>query len=126
GTIGVPFPSTDARIVDVEQVSADRPAGAEGELLLFGPQVMKGYWNQPEETRKSLKDGWLYTGDLATMDADGYFKIVGRMKDMISAGGLKVYPDEVDGVLSSHPAVLEAATIGVPDAKRGETVKSFV
>jgi long-chain acyl-CoA synthetase len=126
GTIGVPLPSTDARIVDAQEERTDQPPGEGGELLLSGPQVMKGYWNQPEETKKVLKDGWLYTGDLATMDADGYFKIVGRMKDMISAGGFKVYPDEVDEVLSSHPAVLEAATIGVPDARRGETVKSFV
>jgi long-chain acyl-CoA synthetase len=126
GSIGLPFPNTDVRIADVDDSSKERPVGAEGELLLRGPQVMPGYWNQPEETAKVLKDGWLSTGDLAAMDADGYFRIVGRKKDMIKAGGFNIYPDEIDGVLHGHPAVLEAATIGVPDEKRGETVKSFV
>src|SRR5262249_44059116 len=87
---------------------------------------MQGYWNKPDETAQSIKGGWLHTGDLATVDAQGYFTIVGRKKDMIDASGYKVYPDEVDRVLMAHPAVLEAATIGVPDEKRGETVKSFV
>jgi long-chain acyl-CoA synthetase len=102
------------------------PPGEPGELLVRGPQVMVGYWNHPEETAAVLRDGWLHTGDLAAMDADGFFTIVGRKKEMIDAAGYKVYPDEVDRVLMSHPAVLEAATIGVPDPKRGETVKSFV
>jgi long-chain acyl-CoA synthetase len=100
--------------------------GAEGELLIRGPQVMQGYWNQPGETANTLRDGWLYTGDLATMDERGYFRIVGRKKEMIVAGGYKIYPDEVDRVLAAHPAVAESATIGVPDERRGETVKSFV
>ena len=126
GTIGVPIPGTDCRIVDMEAGTRDLPPGEEGELLIKGPQVMRGYWNKPGETANVLRDGWLYTGDLAVMDTDGFFKIVGRKKEMIDASGYKVYPDEVDRVLMSHPAVLEAATIGVPDPKRGETVKSFV
>jgi len=126
GTIGVPVSNTDARIVDAETGTTDVPPGEPGELLVRGPQVMVGYWNHPDETAAVLRDGWLHTGDLATMDADGFFTIVGRKKEMIDAAGYKVYPDEVDRVLMSHPAVLEAATIGVPDPKRGETVKSFV
>jgi len=126
GTIGLPVVGTDCRIVDIESGARDLPAGEAGELLIRGPQVMRGYWNKPDETANVLRDGWLYTGDLAVMDAGGYFKIVGRKKEMIDASGYKVYPDEVDRVLMSHPAVLEAATIGVPDPKRGETVKSFV
>lgn len=126
GTIGLPVVETDCRIVDAESGTRDLPPGQDGELVIRGPQVMSGYWNKPEETANVLRDGWLYTGDLAVMDADGYFKIVGRKKEMIDASGYKVYPDEIDRVLMSHPAVLEAATIGVPDPKRGEAVKSFV
>jgi long-chain acyl-CoA synthetase len=126
GTIGVPIPNTDCRIVDMASGTRDVPLGEEGELLIRGPQVMPGYWNKPEETANVLRDGWLFTGDLAVMDADGFCRIVGRKKEMIDASGYKVYPDEVDRVLMSHPAVLEAATIGVPDPRRGETVKSFV
>jgi long-chain acyl-CoA synthetase len=126
GTIGLPVVGTDCRVVDVESGTRDLAPEEAGELLIQGPQVMRGYWNNPEETANVLRDGWLHTGDLAVMDGDGFFKIVGRKKEMIDASGYKVYPDEVDRVLMSHPAVLEAATIGVPDPKRGETVKSFV
>jgi len=126
GSIGIPFPDTDCRIVDLDTGAKDVAAGEPGELLIKGPQVMAGYWNMPAETAGVLKDGWLHTGDLATMDEDGYFSIVGRKKDMILASGYNVYPDEVDGVLMKHPAVLEAATIGVPDPKRGESIKSFI
>ncbi len=126
GSIGIPLPDTDARIVDVEDGTMEMPVGEPGELLLSGPQVMKGYWNRPEATDEMIKDGWLYTGDLATVDEDGFFKIVGRKKDMILCSGYNVYPDEIDRVLMAHPDVLEAATIGIPDEKRGETVKSFV
>lgn len=126
GSIGLPLPSTDARIVDSEQGERELPPGEPGELCICGPQVTSGYWNRPDETAHALRDGWLYTGDLATMDADGYFHIVGRKKDMINAGGYKIFPDEVDAVLVSHPDVLEAATIGIPDPRRGETTKSFV
>lgn len=126
GSIGPPWPDTDARIVDLENGTTEMPVGTEGELVIKGPQVMKGYWNKPEATNEMIRDGWLHTGDIAKMDEDGYFYIVGRVKDMIICSGCNVYPDEVDEVLTAHPAVLEAATIGIPDAKRGETVKSFV
>jgi long-chain acyl-CoA synthetase len=126
GSVGVPFVETDARIVDLETGTRDLPPGQDGELLIKGPQVMGGYWNRPDETALVLKDGWLYTGDIARMDEDGYFYISGRKKDMILVSGYNVYPDEVDAVLLTHPAVLEAASIGVPDPKRGESVKSFL
>jgi long-chain acyl-CoA synthetase len=126
GSVGIPVSSTDIRIVDPDDPTKDMPMGEEGELVMRGPQVMQGYWNRPDETAKTIINGWLHSGDLATMDEEGYVRIVGRSKDMISAGGFKVYPDEVDNVLASHPDILEAATIGVPDEKRGETVKSFV
>ena len=126
GSVGVPVPGTDARVVDLADGVTDVPTGTAGELIISGPQVMKGYWNRPDATSDTIRNGWLYTGDIATVDPDGYFFIVGRKKDMILAGGYNVYPDEVDGVLMGHPAVLEAATIGLPDQKRGETVKSFV
>lgn len=126
GSIGVPVPDTDARIVSADDGTTELPTGEVGELLLKGPQVMRGYWKQPEETANALTDGWFHTGDLASIDEDGFFRIEGRMKDMINCNGLKVYPDEVDGILASHPAILEAATIGVPHPRRIETVKSFI
>lgn len=126
GSIGIPLPDTDARVVDVHDGAKEMPHGEEGELLLSGPQVMKGYWNRPSETAGAIRDGWLYTGDLATMDDEGFFRIVGRKKDMIKASGYNVYPDEIDRVLMAHDAVLEACTVGIPDEKRGETVKAFV
>ena len=126
GSIGVPFIETDSKIVDLDTGTRELPPGEDGELVLKGPQVMQGYWNRPEETALALRDGWLHTGDIARMDAEGYFYIAGRKKDMIIVSGYNVYPDEVDGVLAAHPAVLESATIGVPDPKRGELVKSFV
>ncbi len=126
GTVGVPVPNTDCKIVDIEDDQRELGVGQEGELVIYGPQNMKGYWKLGDASGEMLRDGWIYTGDLATMDEDGYFKIVGRKKDMIIAGGYNIYPDEIDNVLMSHPAVLEAATIGVPDEKRGETVKSFI
>ena len=126
GSIGVPVPGTDAKVVDLADGVTEVPTGTEGELIIKGPQVMKGYWNKPDATRDMIRDGWLYTGDIAIVDPDGYFFIVGRQKDMILAGGYNIYPDEVDRVLMGHPAVLEAGTIGIPDQKRGETVKSFV
>lgn len=126
GSVGIPVPETDVRIVDLEDGTTEMPTGNEGELIIKGPQVMKGYWKRPDATKDMIMDGWLYTGDIAVADEDGYFFIVGRKKDMILASGYNVYPDEVDGVLVAHPAVLEAATIGVPDERRGETIKSFV
>jgi long-chain acyl-CoA synthetase len=126
GSIGIPVGDTDAKIVDLEGGTTEQPTGSEGELVVKGPQVMKGYWKGPDATNDVIKDGWLHTGDIARTDADGYFFIVGRKKDMILASGYNVYPDEVDGVLMAHPAVFEAATIGIPDERRGETVKSFI
>ncbi len=126
GSIGVPLPSTDARIVNVGDGLTELAPGMEGELLVRGPQVMQGYWNRPDATADILRDGWLYTGDLAVMDDDGFFFIVGRKKDMMICSGYNVYPDEIDRVLMTHPAIKEAATIGIPDAKRGETPKSFI
>jgi long-chain acyl-CoA synthetase len=126
GSIGIPVGDTDARIVDLENGTSEQPTGSEGELVVKGPQVMKGYWKERDATNEAIKDGWLRTGDIARTDGDGYFFIVGRKKDMILASGYNVYPDEVDSVLMAHPAVFEAATIGIPDERRGETVKSFI
>ncbi len=124
--VGVPFPDTDVRIVDLETGTKDLPIGEAGELLVRGPQVMRGYWNHPEETAATLRDGWLYTGDIAKMDQDGYLYIVERKKDMIISSGFNVYPREIEEVLYMHPAVREAAAIGVPDPYRGESVKAFI
>ena len=124
GSVGRPFPSVDAKVVDEE--GKELPPGEVGELAVKGPNVMKGYWNRPEETQKTLKDGWLFTGDLAKMDEDGYFYIVDRKKDMIIAGGYNIYPREVEEVLYQHEAVQEAAVVGVPDPYRGETVAAFL
>ncbi|MBN1534586.1 MAG: long-chain fatty acid--CoA ligase [Spirochaetes bacterium] len=126
GTVGLPFPSTDARVVDLEAGTADMPPGQPGELIFRGPQVMQGYYNRPEETAGVLRDGWLYTGDIAVMDGDGEIAIVDRKKDLIIAGGFNIYPNEIDDVLFLHPKVLEACTIGVQDQYRGETVKAYV
>jgi long-chain acyl-CoA synthetase len=126
GTIGVPFPDTDSKIVDLVTGEQELPLGEPGELVVKGPQVMKGYWNKPEETRLALRNGWLYTGDIAVMDQDGYFRIVDRKKDMIIAGGYNIYPRDVEEVLYQHPQILEAAVAGIADAYRGETVKAYV
>ncbi|MFC4776907.1 long-chain fatty acid--CoA ligase [Paenibacillus sp. GCM10023252] len=125
GSIGLPFPDTIARIVH-PQTGEELPAGSMGELEVSGPQVMKGYWNNPEETGRVLRDGWLRTGDMARMDEDGYFYIMDRIKDMIIASGYNIYPREIEEVLYEHPAVLEALVMGVPDPYRGETVKAYV
>jgi len=126
GSVGVPVPDTEARIVDLETGTRVLPPGEVGELVVRGPQVMAGYWNRPEETAQALRHGWLFTGDIARMDRDGYCYIVDRKKEMIITGGLNVYPREVEEVLFAHPAVLEAAVVGVPDPHRGETAKAFV
>lgn len=125
GTIGLPFPSTLARVVDPDS-GADRPHGEVGELEISGPQVMTGYWRRPDETAAVLRDGWLRTGDLATMDADGFFTIVDRAKDLIIVGGINVYPREVEEVLMGHPAVADAAVIGMPSEHYGEVPCAFV
>lgn len=126
GSIGIPIQNTDSKIVDLETGTRELPVGEPGELIVKGPQVMKGYWKQPEETSRTIRDGWLYTGDVAKMDEDGYFYIVGRKKEMIIAGGLNVYPNEVEEVLYQHPAVAEACVYGVPDEYLGETVKAVI
>jgi len=131
GSIGLPLPDTDIKIVDLETGLSEVPPGCEGELCLAGPQVMKGYWNRPDETAIALREDeagrrWLYTGDVARMDEDGYTYIVQRKKDMIIVSGFNVYPSEVEGVLYTHPEVMEAAVIGVPDSYRGEAVKACV
>ena len=131
GSIGVPLPDTDMKIVDLETGLREVPVGDEGELCIAGPQVMKGYWNRPDETAIALRTDdagrtWLYTGDVARMDEDGYTYIVQRKKDMIIVSGFNVYPSEVEGVLYTHPAVMEAGVIGIPDAYRGEAVKACV
>jgi long-chain acyl-CoA synthetase len=126
GSIGMPLPNTDCKIVDPDTGEREMPAGMEGELIIKGPQVMKGYWNRPDETARTLRKGWLYTGDIARMDEDGYFYIVDRKKDMIIYGGYKIYPREVEEVLYEHPKVAEAICIGIPDKFFGEVVKAFV
>ncbi|MCV2358595.1 AMP-binding protein [Paucibacter sp. TC2R-5] len=123
-SIGVPAPMTELRLLDDE--GAEVATGAPGELWLRGPQVMQGYWQQPAETAAVLRDGWLRTGDVAVMDAQGTFKIVDRKKDMILVNGFNVYPNEIEEALSAHPQILEAAVIGVPDAKTGEAVLAVV
>jgi long-chain acyl-CoA synthetase len=126
GTVGVPIPDTDIKIVALDDPAKELPTGEAGEVVIKGPQIMMGYYKQPEETAAVLKDGWFYSGDIGTLDEDGYLSIVDRKKDMIIAGGYNIYPLEIDDVLMDHPKILEACTIGVPDAYRGETVKAFL
>lgn len=126
GTIGLPFPDTQAQIVDSETGTEILPPGEVGELIIRGPQVMLGYWNNPEATEKILREGWLYTGDLAQCDEDGFFKIVDRKKDLIITSGFNVYPSDVEYVLKQFPDVKDAAVVGVPDPQRGELVKAIV
>ncbi|SFF97948.1 long-chain acyl-CoA synthetase [Desulfotomaculum arcticum] len=125
GSIGIPFPATDAAVLS-PTTGEFLPVGEVGELVIKGPQVMKGYWNMPEQSAVTLRDGWLYTGDMARMDEDGYFYIVDRKKDMIIASGYNIYPREIEEVLFEHPKVQEAVVAGVPDAYRGETVKAYI
>ena len=126
GSIGLPFPDTDACIVDMEVGTITLPPGKFGELVIRGPQVMKGYWNRPDETATALRNNWLYTGDIAYMDEEGYFYIVDRKKDLIISGGYNIYPREIDEVLHEHPKVKEAVTVGIPSPTRGEIVKAFI
>jgi len=131
-SLGVPLPDTDVKIVDVETGEQELAAGEIGEIIIKGPQVMQGYWRLPTETANALRigpdgePGWFYSGDIGFRDEDGYFHIADRKKDMIIAGGYNIYPADVEAVLYEHPKVKEAAVIGVPDARRGETVKAFV
>jgi long-chain acyl-CoA synthetase len=117
-------------VVDFETGTVDMPLNGEwsepGEIIVSGPQVMKGYWNSPKETAAQLRNGWLHTGDIGQMHRDGYFRVVDRLKDLIIRSGMKIYPAEVEAVLHEHPMVQEAQVIGVPDADRGELVKAFI
>ncbi len=126
GSVGIGVPSTDYKIVDLETGTKEMPLGESGEIIIKGPQVMKGYWNMPEETEQTLRDGWLYTGDIGKMDEDGYLFIIDRKKDMIIASGYNIYPRDVEEVIYEHPAVQEAVVVGIPDEYRGETVKAVV
>jgi long-chain acyl-CoA synthetase len=127
GTIGQPIPATHLRLVDKEDPMKPAPAGEPGELVVRGPQIMQGYWNRPDADSDSFtEDGWLRTGDVATIDDEGYVRIVDRLKDMIAVGGFKVYPSVIEAHLHEHPAVKEAIVLGVPDAYRGEVPKAFV
>ena len=125
-SIGIPLLDTDVKIVDMTDRTKELPPGEIGELIIKGPQVMKGYWNNPDKTKETIKDGWLYTRDLAYMNEKGCFYITGRYSDMIKYKGYKVLPDEVEDYLYKHPAVLECAVIGVPDKEIGESIKAFV
>lgn len=126
GSVGIPVSDTECKIVDLENPDIEIPVGEPGELLMKGPQIMKGYYNRPDATAETVQDGWLFTGDIATMDEDGYFYIVDRKKDMIIAGGLNVYPREIDEVYYENPKVQEACCIGIPHEKRGEAGKVFI
>ena len=126
GTIGLPIPDTDCRIVALEDPDTEMPAGERGELCIRGPQVMLGYYNKPEATAEMIRGGWLHTGDIAIMDEDGFFQIVDRMKDMIIVSGFNVYPTEVEAVIYRHPAVLKVCVVGLPDDRTGERVKAYV
>ena len=125
GTIGLPIPSTDVRIWDEERNTVCA-TGEVGEIQVQGPQVMKGYYNRPDETAKTIRNGWLCTGDMGMMDKEGFVKIVDRKKDMILVSGFNVYPNEIEDVVASHDKVLEVAAVGIPDDKSGEVVKIFV
>lgn len=126
GCIGLPLPDTDARVVDPEDGQEEMPIGTPGELIVRGPQVMKGYYQNPTETALSIRDGWLYTGDLARRDREGFFTIVDRKKDIIKTSGFLVFPAEIEEVIARFPGVAEAAVVGVPDAERGETIKALI
>ncbi|AFM40111.1 acyl-CoA synthetase (AMP-forming)/AMP-acid ligase II [Desulfosporosinus acidiphilus SJ4] len=126
GSIGLPLPDTDCVIMDLETGDRVLPPGEIGELCIRGPQVMKGYWNKAKETAETLRNGWLYTGDIAKMDDDGYFYIIDRKKDIIIAGGFNIYPRDIEEVLYEHPKVKEVVVAGIPDQYRGETVKAYI
>ncbi len=126
GSIGLPVPDTELKIVDLDEGTKEMPAGEPGEVIIRGPQVTSGYYNMPDESAKTVRNGWLFTGDIGQMDEEGYFYIVDRKKDMIIAGGYNIYPRDIDEVLFEHPKIMEACAIGIPDTYRGETVKAFV
>ena len=126
GTVGLPFPLTEAKVVSLEDGVTEVGPGESGEILVRGPQVMKGYWRRPDATAEALRDGWLRTGDIGRVDEEGYFRIEERKKDMIKASGYSVFPAEVEALMYRHPAIAEVGVVGAPDAYRGETVVAFV
>ena len=126
GSIGLPLPDTDVKLVDLDDPDREVTPGERGELCVKGPQVMLGYWNKPEETALMIRNGWLHTGDVATMDPDGYFRIVDRIKDMVLVSGFNVYPTEIEAVLYQNPKISKCAVIGVPDDVTGERVKAYI
>jgi long-chain acyl-CoA synthetase len=126
GTIGLPMPDTDCKIVDPDDPDRQVAQGERGELCIQGPQVMLGYWNRPDETQMTIRNGWIHTGDVAVMDEAGFFYIVDRLKDMIMVSGFNVYPTEVEEVLYRHPKISKCSVVGVPDEKTGERVKAFI
>jgi long-chain acyl-CoA synthetase len=125
GSVGIPWPNTDSKILSME-TGEEAPINEIGEIVVRGPQIMKGYWNRKEETEAVLKDGWLLTGDLGYMDERGFFYVVDRKKDMIIAGGFNIYPREIEEVLYEHEKIQEVIVAGIPDPYRGETVKAYV
>jgi len=126
GSIGIPFPDNDVKLVDIGEGKEEVLPGEPGEIIMKGPLIMKGYWNNLEETARQLRDGWLYTGDIAVKDEDGYIFVVDRKKDMVIAGGYNIYPREIDEVLYTHPKVADAVAVGIKDQYRGETIKAYV
>jgi long-chain acyl-CoA synthetase len=126
GSIGLPLPGVDCRIVDPEDGLTELGPGQPGELLIKGPQVMSSYFNRPELTREALRDGWLYTGDMARMDDEGYFYILDRKQDLIKVDGVRVWPREVEEALQKHPAIADAGVAGIPDGMEGDAVKAWV
>jgi long-chain acyl-CoA synthetase len=126
GTVGLPLPNTEVKIVDLDTGDTDLPLGETGEICIKGPHVMTGYYNRPDETALAVRDGWLYTGDIGVMDEEGYLRVVDRKKDLIVAGGYNIYPKDIDEVLFRHEKIVEACAVGIPDKYRGETVKAFV
>ena len=126
GTVGIPIPDTDVKIVDIADPDKELERGEEGEIAIKGPQIMMGYYNKPEETANVMNGDWYLSGDIGKFDEDGYLSVVDRKKDMIIAGGYNIYPVELDDVLMGHPKILEACTIGLPHEYRGETVKAFI
>ncbi len=125
-SVGIPLPDTECKVVDLEHGVREMPVGIAGELIIRGPQVMKGYWNMPEETAMTLRDGWLYTGDIARLDKSGYTYIVDRKKDMVISGGYNIYPEHIEAVIKEIPEVKDVAVAGIPDRFRGEMLKAYI
>jgi long-chain acyl-CoA synthetase len=126
GSIGVPLPDTEARIMDIETGERECPVSEVGELAVKGPQIMQGYWNNKDLTSASLRNGWFYTGDLARVDQEGFFYIVDRKDDLILSSGFNVYPSQIEEVLEKHPKIKEAAVIGVPDRIKGQAIQAVI